>query len=341
MFDFLSVTSAESFAFSAENPTGAKGGGTAGVNQKPSAYRFIQPGEVYTMADIDGPGKIEHIWVTGSVSRHLILRIYWDGQEYTSVESPLPAFFGWAFDDNFKTTEDKYPSLNSAVMLTAPAMGCNCYWPMPFGKHCRITLENRHSEKLGIYYTVSGSKGPQPENLGYFHASYRHAHPSLPGDNYTIIDGIEGAGQFVGVSLAVGLNGTNDCWCEGEVRMYMDGDETPTMHYTGTEDYFGGAHAFGNDHCLRKYQPYSGQYVGMYAVFGNTSEFYNGQQRFLLYRWHIPDPVRFKEDFRMTLDNFGFSGPRYDDFRSVAYWYQTLPSAPLAPLPDNKALYVR
>ncbi len=341
MFDFLSVTSAESFLFTAENPTGTKGGGTAGINDKPHGHRFIEAGETYTLAEVDGPGKIEQIWFTGSVSRRLILRMYWDNQEHPSVEVPLPAFFGWAFDDNFKTVDGNYPHLNSLMMMTAPAMGCSCYWPMPFQRHCRITIENRHAERLGIYYAISGSKGPQPADHGYFHATYRQAHPCLPHENYTIVDGIKGQGQFVGVSMAVGLNGTNECWCEGETRMYIDGDKTPTLHYTGTEDYFGGAHAFGNDHCLRKYQAYSGAHVGMYAVCGNPGEFYNGQQRFLMYRWHISDPVRFKEDFRMTLDNFGFSGPRYDDFRSVAYWYQTLPSAPLAPLPDNKALYYR
>ncbi len=341
MFDFLSVTDAETFGFSPENPTGVKGGGTAKINDKPNPYYIVAPGQTITLAEVDGPGKIEHIWMGGAISHHMILRMYWDGQPYPSVEAPLSAFFGWAYDENYKTVEDKYPCLNSAMMLTCPSMGCNCYWPMPFDQHCRITLENRHTEPMYTYYTITGSRGPQPRQHGYFHASYRQAHPVPPDQAYTVIDGIQGAGQFVGVTLATGINGNNGCWVEGEARMYLDGDTTPTMHYTGTEDYFCGSYAFGNDHCLHKYQPYSGQYAGMYAVFGNTQEVYNNQQRFLLYRWHVADPIRFKQGFRMTLDNFHFDCPRYDDYTSVAYWYQTLPSAPLAPLPEDRAMLMR
>lgn len=268
MFDFVSIKEAESFGFSAENPTGRKSGGTGKECDKPRACIGIAAGEEMTLAEIDGPGCIEHIWITGAVSRHFIFRIYWDGQENPSVEAPLPAFFGWAYDENFRDVDGRYPCLNSAMMMVAPAQGCNCYWPMPFKKHCRITLENRHTESLVIYYMITGSRGMQPENAGYFHASYRQQHPVTPGKTYTVIDGITGAGQFVGMSLAAGLNGTNACWVEGEARMYIDGDVTPTMHYTGTEDYFCGAYAFGNDNFLHRYQTYSGAYAGMYGRAG-------------------------------------------------------------------------
>lgn len=141
---------------------------------------------------------------------------------------------------------------------------------------------------------------------------------------------IQGRGCFAGLSLAVGVNGNNTCWVEGEAKMYLDGDAYPSLNYTGTEDYFCGAYGFGNDIALKQYQTFSGQYVGLYAILGNPREFYNAQQRFLLYRWHVPDPVYFEKDFRMTLDNLGWTGPRYDDYTSVAYWYLDAP----APLPD-------
>lgn len=341
MFDFICIQDAESFGFSAENPTGKKGGGTGKECDKPRACMSVAAGEEVTLAEIDGPGRIEHIWIGGTISRHFILRMYWEGQKYPSVEAPLPAFFGWAYDENLVDADGQYPCLNSAMMLVAPAQGCNCYWPMPFKKHCRITLENRHTEDLTTYYMITGSRGKQPENAGYFHASYRQQHPVTPGRTYTVIDDIQGSGQFVGVSLATGINGTNTCWVEGEARMYIDGDVTPTMHYTGTEDYFCGSFAFGNDNCLHRYQTYSGAYVGMYAVLGNSRELYNCQQRFLMYRWHVADPIRFKSDFRMTLDNLGWTGPRYDDYSSVAYWYQQLPGVKLKSLPSDQELLMR
>ena len=159
--------------------------------------------------------------------------------------------------------------------------------------------------------------------------------------SYTIIDGIQGKGQFVGVTLATGMNGNNTCWVEGEARMYIDDDKYPSIHYTGTEDYFCGSYGFGNDVQIKSYQTYSGIYSGMYAIYGDNREFYNGQQRFLLYRFHIADPIHFETGFRMTLDNLGWTGPRYDDYTSCAYWYQTLPSAPLKPLPSDKEMIMK
>lgn len=166
-------------------------------------------------------------------------------------------------------------------------------------------------------------------------------HPVQKGKSYTIIDGISGKGQFVGVTLATGMNGNNTCWVEGEARMYLDDDKYPSIHYTGTEDYFTGSYGFGNDIYIKNYQTFSGLYSGLYAILGDNNEFYNGQQRFLLYRFHVLDPIRFETGFRMTLDNMGWTGPRYDDYTSVAYWYQTLPSAPLVPLPTDEEMCMK
>ena len=134
------------------------------------------------------------------------------------------------------------------------------------------------------------------------------------------------------------MNGHNTCWVEGEANMYIDGDTYPTMNYTGTEDYFGGSYGFGNDIYLNRYQTFSGLYTGLYAILGDTKEMYNHQKRFMLYRWHVKDPVYFDEDFKMTIDNLGWTGPRYDDYTSVAYWYQTEPKPVPFTLPEDKEL---
>ena len=332
----------QSFGFSAENPSGSKGGGTRGGDcEKLRPCIDIQPGETVTLCETQGPGMITHMWFTGYIGHSFILRAYWDGLEEPSVEAPVSAFFGCAYDENFADRDGNYPVLNSAMVLVAPGRGYNCYWEMPFHKSCKITMENRGAQAQTLFYMISGWHGAIPENSGYFHAAYRQEHPVQKGRSYTVIDGIKGKGCFVGLSLAAGMNGHNTCWVEGEAKMYLDGDRYPTMNYTGTEDYFGGAYAFGNDVYQHRYQAFSGLYTGLYAILGDTSDTYNHQKRFLLYRWHVKDPVYFDSDFRMVLDNLGWTGPRYDDYTTVAYWYLESPAPTPVKLPEDGEMVMK
>ena len=332
----------ERFGFSAENPTGQKSGGTKGKDcEKLRPCIQIAPGETVTLCDTDGPGMITHIWFTGYVGHSFVMRIYWENEEFPSVEAPISAFFGCAYDENFKDRDGNYIVLNSAKILTAPGRGFNSYWEMPFHKHCRITMENRGKKEETLYYMISGWHGEIPESAGYFHAAYRQEHPVTKGRAYMIIDGIEGRGCFAGVTLATGMNGNNTCWVEGEAKMYIDDDQYPSMNYTGTEDYFCGSYGFGNDIILNHYQTFSGMYTGLFAIMGDNREFYNGQQRFLLYRFHEKDPVYFSKNFKMTIDNLGWTGPRYDDYTSVAYWYLEKPSKLAKELPSDEEMVMK
>ena len=342
MHDYNMIMDSKTFAFSAENPTGERAGGSRGgdcTKLRPTVT--IHAGETVELVHAQGPGVIQNMWFTGYVGHSFILRIYWDDQEYPSVEAPLSAFFGCAYDENFKDRDGRYPVLNSSMILVAPGRGYNSFFEMPFKKKCRITMENRGKEEQSLYYIITGAYQQVPDHIGYFHASYRQQHPVTKGKSYTVIDGISGKGQFLGVTLATGMNGHNTCWVEGEARMYLDDDPYPSIHYTGTEDYFCGSYGFGNDIHIRNYQTFSGLYSGLYAILGDNEEFYNGQQRFLLYRFHVIDPIRFESGFRMTLDNMGWTGPRYDDYTSVAYWYQTLPSVPLKALPSDEEMCMK
>lgn len=339
---YFLINDNETFAFSAENPSGSRGGGSRGGDcTKLRPMVTIRPHEEITLADVDGPGKIEHMWFTGYAGHSFILRVYWDGMEKPGVEAPVSAFFGCAYDENFLDIEGRYPSFSSAVMMTAPGRGLNSYWEMPFRKHCRITMENRSEENRDLFYCITGERGRIAQNAGYFHAAYRQEHPVQKGRSYTVLDVSGAQGQFAGLTLAAGMNGHNTCWVEGEARMYLDGDRYPSIHYTGTEDYFGGSYGFGNDVCRKKYQTYAGLYSGMFAILGDTEELYNQQQRFLLYRFHIKDPIRFRSSFRMTLDNLGWTGPRYDDYTSVAFWYQSEPGAVPYELPPDAEMVMR
>lgn len=336
------IKNRQSFGFSAENPTGQKNGGTKGKDcEKLRPCIQIAPGETVTLCDTDGPGMITHIWFTGYVGHSFVMRIYWENEEFPSVEAPISAFFGCAYDENFKDRDGNYIVLNSAKILTAPGRGFNSYWEMPFAKHCRITMENRGKKEETLYYMISGWYGEISQDAGYFHAAYRQEHPVTKGRAYTIIDGIEGRGCFAGVTLATGMNGNNTCWVEGEAKMYIDDDQYPSMNYTGTEDYFCGSYGFGNDIILNRYQTFSGMYTGLFAIMGDNREFYNGQQRFLLYRFHEKDPVYFSKNFKMTIDNLGWTGPRYDDYTSVAYWYLEKPSKLAKELPSDEEMVMK
>lgn len=336
------IKNRQSFGFSAENPTGQKNGGTKGKDcEKLRPCIQIAPGETVTLCDTDGPGMITHIWFTGYVGHSFVMRIYWENEEFPSVEAPISAFFGCAYDENFKDRDGNYIVLNSAKILTAPGRSFNSYWEMPFAKHCRITMENRGKKEETLFYMISGWYGEIPQDVGYFHAAYRQEHPVTKGRAYTIIDGIEGRGCFAGVTLATGMNGNNTCWVEGEAKMYIDDDQYPSMNYTGTEDYFCGSYGFGNDIILNRYQTFSGMYTGLFAIMGDNREFYNGQQRFLLYRFHEKDPVYFSKNFKMTIDNLGWTGPRYDDYTSVAYWYLEKPSKLAKELPSDEEMVMK
>lgn len=341
------LSDAKTRSISPENFTGEKGkGGMAiegndasrdlGQGWKVSPCIVIDAGETYTIADIKGPGAIQHIWMTPTGNwRYTIIRIYWDGQENPSVECPVGDFFacGWG----------EYAPIASLPICVNPGSAFNCYWTMPFKKHCRITLTNLDVETMRLFYQIDYTLTDVPDDAAYFHAQFRRANPLPYKQVYTIADGIKGKGQFVGVYMAWGVN-NKGWWGEGEIKFYMDGDDKfPTICGTGTEDYFCGSYNFENKK-TGQYEEFITPYAGMPQVI-RPDGLYNSQTRFGLYRWHIADPIRFEEDLHITIQALGWrSGHRYlplqDDISSVAFWYQALPTAPFPTLPDKDYLEI-
>ena len=339
----------------AENPTGEKGKGAMatvegaawkaaehlGKGWKTSPYVVIPPGEEFCMADIAGSGKIESIWIGGNISRDFILRFYWDNAEAPSVECPLAEFFayGWQKDTWKNPFAGPFHPINSLPVCVNPTRAFNCFWPMPFHKRCRITIENRSERDYVCYYQINYCLCEIPENSGYFHAQFRQKRILDYKEEYVIVDNVRGKGRYVGTALFVGLNGAGNWWGEGEVKVYLDGDsEYPTICGTGTEDYFCGSYDWEVE---GKYTTYSTPYAGMYQVI-QADGLYNHQQRFSMYRWHIVDPIRFAEDIKITVQDLGWDLPknghsrylaRRDDFASVAYWYQDTPGLAKRTLP--------
>lgn len=350
------LSNAVTRSISAENPRGEKGkGGLAetgtqaqqarklGAGWKVSPFQEARPNETIVLADIEGPGAIQSIWMAGYVGRDVILRFYWDDQERPSVECPQPDFFaaGW-FDNDRKANSNHFAQLSSMMVCVNPNKALNCFWVMPFRKHCRITLENRGEKTRAIFYQINYTLTDVPEDCGYFCAQFRRTNPIPRKTNYVILDGVRGKGQYVGTALSVGLNGNGNWWGEGEIKFYLDGDQKgATICGTGTEDYFLGAYDWDVD---GEYRTYSGPYAGMYYV-EKPDGLYASQMRFSMYRWHVMDPIRFESDLRVTLQDLGWYNnglfmPRQDDFSSVAFWYQTLPVAPFPTLPDAEEVYI-
>ena len=351
------LSRAKTRSISPENFSGAKGEGgmstdgpaanaARGLGQgwKVSPYIVLEPGETRDLADITGSGAIQQIWMTlaGGKWRHAILRAYWDDQEQPSIECPTGDFFacGW----------ETFAQVSSLAVCVNPGRAFNSYWEMPFRKRARLTMTNLGPVKLVVYYQINYALTEVPDDLAYFHAQFRRTNPLPYKDVYTILDGVQGRGQYVGTYMAWGVNNSG-WWGEGEIKFFLDGDgEFPTICGTGTEDYFCGAYDFDVGVVERTrpsaYTEFTTPYAGLPQVI-RPDGVYASQQRFGLYRWHIPDPVRFEEDLRITIQALGWRTekdrrylPLQDDIASVAYWYQTLPTAPFPTLPDGDYLEV-
>ena len=344
------LSNAQSRSISPENFNGAKGmGGMAtegtgkncakdlGQGWKVSPSVKVAPGETFEMAIIEGPGAIQQIWLTPTGNwRFSILRIYWDDQEHPSVECPVGDFFacGWG----------KYAQLSSLAICVNPGSAFNCYWEMPFQKKCRMTLSNLDDKEMVLYYQINYTLTEIPPDAAYFHAQFRRTNPLPYKEDYTILDGVSGKGHYVGTYMAWGVN-NNGWWGEGEIKFYIDGDDKfPTICGTGTEDYFCGSYNFDVGKENGGYREFTTPYAGLPQVL-RPDGLYQSNTRFGMYRWHIMDPIRFQSELRVTIQALGWrSGGRYlplqDDIASVAYWYQTLPTVPFAPLPDKDYLEI-
>ena len=349
------ISAAQTRSISPENFTGEKGQAAMAVEGTgKSAARELGQGwkispsvrvparSTFTLAEITGPGAITQIWMTPAPldkTRLFILRFYWDDETEPSVECPLGDFFACGLG--------KYCQISSLPVCVNPGSAFNCYWQMPFHKKARITLENLDDNDMTIYYQINYTLTPVPADAAYFHAQFRRENPLKTKGLYTILDGVQGSGQYVGTYLAWGVHNSS-WWGEGEMKFYIDGDQKfPTICGTGTEDYFCGSYDFdtkgldGQSH----YTEFSTPYSGLAQVIRPDGH-YNSQTRFGLYRWHITDPIRFEKDLKVTIQALGWqSGGRYlplqDDIASVAFWYQTLPHAKFPQLPSRDELEAR
>jgi Protein of unknown function (DUF2961) len=301
--------------------------------------RAIAAGETLTLLDEAGPGLITHVWVTIASDdpnhlKALVLRMYWDGESTPSVEAPIGDFFGLGLGT--------YYLYQSQALSVSSDKALNCFLPMPFQKHARMTVTNEGAIKTDAFYfniDYRAHTKPQSGDQLYFHAQYRQAAPNhgwtsdwksngdaivndkknLNGDGNYVWMEATGHGHFVGVTMSV-LQNQDGWWGEGDDMFFIDGEKTPSINGTGSEDYFLGAWDFGG-------HPFS------YALFGAPVV---GQEvaggRSSVYRFHLDSPIPFSKSLRATIEH-GHANVRSDNFYSVAYWYQGEPHAAFPALP--------
>jgi hypothetical protein len=317
-------TRLESRSISFENPTGARGeGGQAasklGVGRKGSPARTIKGGESVTLCDIKGAGTIRHIWITmhrdPETLRSAVIRAYWDGQEHPSIECPMGDFMGFA--------HGKVMAYQSAVHSVGQNAGMNIWLPMPFRSRARLTFTHEGEKSTPLFYQIDYTVGDKhPKDVGRLHVLFRRENPTTLKKDFELLPQRQGRGRFIGSVIGIrALEG--HWWGEGEVKVYLDGDtEFPTICGTGSEDY-----------------------VGLSWGIQQTPFLYNGcslnKNNFVsMYRWHLPDPVYWKEDCRITIQQIGWKDGLYerqDDWSCATFWYEPIPSAALPKLPDVKA----
>ena len=301
--------------------------------------RTIAPGETLTLLDDAGPGLVSHIWFTISSDdpnhlKALVLRMYWDGESTPSVETPVGDFFGLGLGD--------YHLYQSIPLSVGSDKALNCFFPMPFAKHARMTVTNEGALKTDAFYfniDYRAYRKPLPPDSLYFHAQYRQAAPNRGWTNQwksngdPLVDGkknldgegnyvwleANGRGHFAGVTMSV-LQNQDQWWGEGDDMFFVDGEKLPSINGTGSEDYFLGAWDFGGHPFA--YGLFGAPVVGQELAGGRSS----------VYRFHLDSPITFTKSLRATIEH-GHANHRSDNYYSVAYWYQTEPHAAFPALP--------
>lgn len=301
---------------------------------------FIPPGETVVLGETAGAGCIKHIWMTTFEDdpslpfnlRRLILNMYWDSEKTPSVSCPLGDFFGLGH---------AVGAYFNSLPLQTSYLGLNCWFQMPYSSGAKITVTNDTDKTSLLYFYIDYQVWPDAQpDMARFHASWNRRlvvkkdekmglnaagvtdRLNTTGkDNYIVLDA-RGRGQYVGCCLHLDTNEPG-WWGEGDDMFFIDGESwPPSLHGTGTEDYFCGA---WNYNSLR--ETYSTPYYGYYFK-GNSD--YTGKHS--QYRFHVEDPVFFEKSLLFSIEH-GHANDRQGDWTSTAYWYQVGRKEPLPQIP--------
>jgi hypothetical protein len=278
-----------------ENPQAEKGAaGRENKTAKGHAFDSLKAGRSVTLMEFTGSGVIRRIWITVNdrspeMLRSLTLAAYWDGEAKPAVLAPLGDFFGIA--------HGQLCAFESALLSNPEGRSFNCFIPMPFRRSARVVLSNDSKKDISnLFYDVDfESVNDLPANALYFHCYWGRQVRTRLGEDYEILPRVAGKGRLLGVNVGVLRNPIyeDSWWGEGEVKMYLDGDDQhPTIAGTGAEDYTGTAWGLGK---------FINRYEG--CTVADTA-----QGMWTFYRFHVPDPIFFQKDLKVTIQAIGGSG---------------------------------
>ncbi len=338
---------------SAENPRGEKGkAGQVNGGRKGAPTIAVRAGESKTLAEATNTsGTVRRIWMTfgdrsPKMLRSLRIDMYWDGAATPAVSAPVGDFFGVGLGQT--------AVFQSALFANPEGRSFNCAVPMPFKTGMKIVMTNESATDIPeLFYDVDYTIGDRHDaSTLYFHAFFNRENPTALQRDYELLPRVEGRGRYLGVNVGVIADTKlyfDTWWGEGEVKVYLDGDrDLPTLAGTGTEDYIGTAWGQGQ---------YAHAYQGCPVADEKT-------KRWCFYRYHVPDPVFFHTDVRVTIQQIGYyaqgsraqvaasgrplyeAGPgrvekdlskdgkfeRADDWSSCAYFYLDRPESRLPAL---------
>ena len=275
-----------------ENPNGVKGsGGKTNKTAKGNAFEELKAGESKTLLDLKGAGVIQRMWFTvrdrtPEMLRSMRLRMYWDGSTKAAVDVPFGDFFGFGLAKTIK--------FESALFSNPEGRSFNCFIPMPFKTAAKIVITNESQTDIELlFYDIDFIQLEKPETDAlYFHAYWTRQKTSELGNDFEFLPKIEGIGRYLGVNMGVNADKRYEdtWWGEGEVKIYMDNDDTyPTYNGTGTEDYIGTAWGLG---------AFTNMYQGCTIANDTTKQY-------AFYRFHVPDQVFFNKNFKGTIQQIG------------------------------------
>jgi hypothetical protein len=293
-------TTIDSRSISFENLSGDRGrGGTAAKGRKGSPSRLLGPGENVMLADIRGPGRLRHLWMTFPPAkpeqmRSVMLEVYYDGLDQPSISVPCLDFFG--------LPHGRPAAYFSALTSVPEGRGFNAYFPMRFRKRLRMELTNASSVSIPFYYQIDYTLEAVQSDTGYLHVSFRRENPTTLQRDFVIAGGLHGPGRFMGSAVGIRVLRDEMMWYgEGEFKVYRDGDEAhPTICGTGLEDYVGSAWGMGKHTAFYAGVPVHVAPPTQQGAFpGPVPDFVS------FYRWHLPDPIVFRETFTATIQQIG------------------------------------
>ncbi len=258
-------------------------------------------GTSVTLLDVDGPGVVTNIHsakfdylddvlFTESAKEEdaferVMIEITYDNHKTPDIVMPYYAFMGDVHGRN-----EKYSSIYFAKVRDA----LNFRMPIPFQYHLKIELKNPTKTNIISYTDAQWKKLDEfPEDCGYLRVVYKDAKARIPEEIIELAN-ISGAGTVKAQWLCFGTD-LKYAWdegayvCEGNQEYYVDGEDTPSFEYLGTEDAYNHSWGFGT----------SGDgYAVLPGIVHPTEEW---TEIFML-RCRTEDSIGFKKSLKMLID---------------------------------------